>query len=84
MCGDELTLDMVKDLLNPDPDELPEVKEYGEGGSLRKISSFSVRSPEQGHGEERELVFERSISSRGEYGISVCFMGLFAGLRSPG
>jgi len=46
ICGKELTLDMVEDLLDPDPDELPEVKEYG--GCLRKVSSFSVRSPEQG------------------------------------
>jgi hypothetical protein len=42
VCGDQLTLEMVRDLLDPDP--LPEVRRFGEGGYMRKVSSFGVSS----------------------------------------
>ncbi len=56
VCGEQLTLEMVEDLL--DPDELPEVKQFGEGGRLRKVSSFGVRLLEHEPDRDRGLVFE--------------------------
>ena len=56
ICGDQLTLEMVSDLL--DPDELPEVKQFGEGGLLRKVSSFGVRSLSQDMDRNSGLVFD--------------------------
>lgn len=52
ICGEELTLDMVHDLL--DPDDLPEVRQFGEGGRIRKVSSFGVHSLEQKDGPDQE------------------------------
>jgi len=56
VCGEHLTLEMVEDLL--DPDELPEVKQFGEGGQLRKVSSFGVRLLEHEPDRDPGLVFE--------------------------
>lgn len=56
ICGNHLTFEMVSDLL--DPDELPEVKQFGEGGLLRKVSSFGVRCLAQDIVGDSGLVFD--------------------------
>ncbi|MEO8107969.1 MAG: CorA family divalent cation transporter [Actinomycetes bacterium] len=56
ICGDQLTLEMVADLLSPD--ELPEVKQFGEGGHIRKVSSFGVRPLATEPKGDSGLVFE--------------------------
>ena len=42
VCGEGLELEMIRDLL--DADEFPEVQHFGDGGRIRKVSSFGVRS----------------------------------------
>src|SRR4051812_10078611 len=42
ICGSDLTLEMVEDLL--EPDVLPKIKQQDDEGRIRAVSAFSVRA----------------------------------------
>lgn len=44
MCGADLTIEMVEDLL--EPDELPKIQEHDDEGRIRAVSAFSVAASE--------------------------------------
>lgn len=56
ICRDQLTREMVDDLLCTD--DLPEVKQYGKDGHIRKVSSFGVRPLAPERGGDSGLMFE--------------------------
>ena len=50
LCGGQLTIGMVADVLSPDP--RPKVKRYGDGEEMRLVSAFRVTAEESDKGAE--------------------------------
>lgn len=73
ICGPDLSLDMIVDLLDPDP--LPKIQEQDEDGRVRAVSGFAVSvvpPPPQARSRSGRLSFELVEFLANEHWLITC------------